>query len=137
MTGHTRPERTYDRPLLDKLGVKPGARVALLGVEDAAFREELALRTGEITEGWPEPDSDVVFLEANDVGRLSDLFELRRRIAPDGAIWIVSRKGKAATLRDIDVIEAAKSAGLVDNKVVSFSRTHTALRLVIPRAERG
>ena len=36
----------------------------------------------------------------------------------NGAIWVVSRKGKAATLRDVDVIEAAKDARLVDNKVV-------------------
>jgi hypothetical protein len=49
----------------------------------------------------------------------------------------VSRKGKAATLRDVDVIEAAKAVGLVDNKVVSFSPTHTALRLVIPVARRA
>jgi hypothetical protein len=49
---------------------------------------------------------------------------------------VVSRKGREATLRDVDVIEATRSAGLVDNKVVSFSPTHTALRLVIPRALR-
>ena len=54
----------------------------------------------------------------------------------NGAIWVVSRKGKAATLRDVDVIDAAKDARLVDNKVASFSATHTALRLVIPVALR-
>ncbi len=31
---------------------------------------------------------------------------------------------------------AAKKAGLVDVKVVSFSATHTALKLVIPVARR-
>ena len=54
----------------------------------------------------------------------------------NGAIWVVSRKGKAATLRDVEVIEAAREARLVDNKVASFSATHTALRLVIPVALR-
>jgi hypothetical protein len=48
----------------------------------------------------------------------------------------VSRKGKAATLRDIEVIAAAQEHGLVDNKVVSFSARRTALRLVIPVALR-
>ena len=57
---------------------------------------------------------------------------LAGRIRPNGAIWVVSRKGKAATLRDVDVIDAARNARLVDNKVASFSPTHTALRLVIP-----
>ena len=36
----------------------------------------------------------------------------------------------------MEVIEAAKASGLVDNKVVSFSATHTSLRLVIPLALR-
>jgi len=39
-------------------------------------------------------------------------------------------------IREIDVINAGKSAGLVDNKVARFSETHTALRLVIPLANR-
>ena len=43
-----------------------------------------------------------------------------------------SRKGRTATLRDVEVIAAAREAGLVDNKVASFSETHTSLRLVIP-----
>jgi len=54
------------------------------------------------------------------------------RIVANGAIWVVSKKGKARSLDDTDVIAAAKRAGLVDNKVVSFSDTHTALRLVSP-----
>jgi hypothetical protein len=41
-----------------------------------------------------------------------------------------------AKIKDVDVIAAAKAAGLVDNKVVSFSETHTALRLVIPVDQR-
>jgi len=49
---------------------------------------------------------------------------------------VVSRKGKAATLRDVDVIDAARASGLVDNKVASFSATHTSIRLVIPVALR-
>jgi hypothetical protein len=48
----------------------------------------------------------------------------------------VSRKGKAATLRDVEVMAAARDHGLVDNKVVSFSASRTALRLVIPVALR-
>ena len=71
-----------------------------------------------------------------DRAQLAPLAELATRIRPNGAIWVVSRKGKAATLRDVDVIGAATASGLVDNKVASFSATHTALRLVIPVALR-
>jgi hypothetical protein len=129
-------ERVYTTPLLDKLGVKPGSRVAILGVDDADFRSLLADRTTDITHGQPKPGTDLVFLAADSLDQLLRIGHLQRSLKPNGAIWVVSRKGKAATLRDVDVIDAAKSVGLVDNKVVSFSATHTALRLVIPLARR-
>jgi hypothetical protein len=130
-------ERVYTTPLLDKLGVKPGCRVAIVGVDDEAFRSELAERTHDVTDDRPKPDTDLIFLAADSIGDLMRLRELRRSLRPNGAIWVVSRKGKAATLRDVDVIDAAKAANLVDNKVASFSPSHTALRLVIPVALRG
>lgn len=129
-------ERTYTTPVLDKLGVRPGARVALVGIGEGWFRELLADRTADVTEGPPLPDTDLVFLAADSSAELATLPFLAARLRPNGAIWVVSRKGKAATLRDVEVIAAAKAAGLVDNKVVSFSETHTALRLVIPVALR-
>ncbi len=129
-------ERVYTTPLLDKLGVRPGMRVALIDIEDDAIRPLLADRTSDLTEGWPEPDTDIVLLGAESIADLARLEELATRIRPAGAIWVVSRKGKTATLRDVEVMAAGKSAGLVDNKVVSFSATHTALRLVIPVARR-
>ncbi|TME82604.1 MAG: DUF3052 family protein [Chloroflexi bacterium] len=129
-------ERTYTRPLLDKLGVRPGARVAILDVEDPSFRGLLASRTSDVTDGQPKPDTDLIFVAADSIDELLPLRELRGSIVPNGAIWVVSRKGKAARIRDTDVMAAARSAGLVDNKVVSFSDTHTTIRLVIPRADR-
>jgi hypothetical protein len=125
-------ERIYTTPLLDKLGIRPGMRVALLDIEDAEIRPLIAERTSDLTEGWPEPESDIVLLGAETLDALAPLEALAARIRPNGAIWVVSRKGKTATLRDTDVIDAARAAGLVDNKVASFSSTHTSLRLVIP-----
>jgi hypothetical protein len=138
-------ERVYTAPLLDKLGVRPGMRVAIVGdLEDAdeilddagPFRTRLAERTSDITDGRPKPDSDIVFLAADTTEELGPLAELRTRIRPNGAIWVVSRKGKAATLRDIEVMAAAREHGLVDNKVVAFSARRTTIRLVIPVALR-
>ncbi len=135
MAGARDPERVSTRPLLDKLGVKPGARVALVGV-DGSFREILAERTDDVTEDRPAPDTDLIFLAADSLDELGALADLRKRLRPEGGIWVVSRKGTQATLRDVDVIAAAIAHGLVDNKVVSFSDTHTSLRLVIPRSMR-
>jgi len=124
------------RPLLDKLGIRPGARVAVIDIDDFGFRGLLAERTDDITDGEALPESDLIFLGVDDGVALLQLPLLRARIVPNGAIWVVSRKGKSATVRDIEVIEAARTIGLVDNKVVAFSPTHTSLRLVIPLALR-
>ena len=134
-------ERVYTAPLLDKLGIRPGMRVAIVGDLDAdpeagAFRRLLADRTRDVTDGPPKPDTDIVILMADSTDELEPLADLRARIRPAGAIWVVSRKGKASTLRDVEVMAAAKERGLVDNKVVAFSAERTSIRLVIPRALR-
>jgi hypothetical protein len=129
-------ERVYTTPLLDKLGVKPGMRVAVIDIDDPGFIETLGGRTYDITFGPPPPGTNLIFLGADTIEELERIGALRSALVPNGAIWVVSRKGKAATLRDVDVIDAAKSVGLVDNKVASFSATHTAVRLVIPVALR-
>jgi Protein of unknown function (DUF3052) len=130
------PEVVYTRPLIDKLGVAPGARVALIGIDDQVFRRALVERTQDITEGDPLPATNLVFLGLEDGAGLGRLPALRERIVANGAIWVVFRKGKAGTIRDIEVMAAGKSAGLVDNKVVSFSAERTSIRLVIPVALR-
>ena len=129
-------ERVYTQPIIEKLGVRPGLRVALLGVTDGPFLAALAALTDDVTNGAPLPDTDLVFLAADSLEELAPLVDLRRSIKPAGAIWVVSRKGKAATLRDVDVMAMGRAAGLIDNKVVAFSDTHTSLRLVIPRNQR-
>lgn len=135
-------ERVYTTPRLDKLGIRPGARVALVGsieAADASFEAELLERAADVSRGDPVPDTDVVLLAAESTAELAPerLHAVAARIRPDGAIWVVSRKGKARTIRDVEVIACGIEAGLVDNKVVAFSPTHTAIRLVIPVARRG
>ena len=129
-------ERVYTTPLLDKLGIRPGMRVALIDVDDPEIRQLIAERTTDLTEGEAKPETDVVLFGAEAPGELAPLKTLASRIRRNGSIWVISRKGKAATLRYDDLLDAAKAAGLVDNKVASFSATHTALRFVIPVALR-
>jgi hypothetical protein len=132
----TRDDTPFTRPLLDKLGVKPDSRVALIGEFPDWFRVLLLQRAEFIAQRAPDQPVDLIFLLADRQTELAALDDLRQRIEQNGAIWVVSRKGKAATLRDVDVISAALDAGLVDNKVVSFSDTHTSLRLVIRLRDR-
>ena len=117
---------------MDKLGVKPFHRISVIGVDDDAFWAQLIDRAPDTMQTRLRKDSDLIFLAADSLSELQQLARLKTYLVSNGAIWVVSLKGKAAKLKDVDVIAAAKAAGLVDNKVVSFSATHTALRLVIP-----
>ena len=111
---------------LDKLGVKPGMRVGVLNLADDALAGELAARgapaVGDLA------NLDILFYGADSPAELDRIPELVTALAEKGALWIASRKGKAATLKDVEVMAAAKAHGLVDNKVVGFSDTLTALR---------
>ena len=71
----------------------------------------------------------------DDRAGLVRLGTLERYLERNGAVWAVFAKGRRE-LRDVDVIRAGVAAGLVDNKVVRFSETHTAFRFVIPLARR-
>ena len=125
------------RSLLDKLGVKAGMRVAVVEVDDPDFRSKLLERTGDVVLGRATSNCDLVFYGTESARGLSRLGALRRALKPNGAIWVVHRKGKGATVRDVEVFAAAKAVGLVDTKVVSFSTTHSAEKLVIPVSQRS
>ena len=130
------PERDYShRTLIDKLGVKPGQRIAVLGVEDAEFLRDLAASVPEYSRGNRISKAKLIFFSAEDREDLSQLKSLSRLISKSGGIWVVYPRGQKH-IREIDVINAGKSAGLTDNKVCRFSGTHTALRFVIPLAKR-
>jgi hypothetical protein len=130
------PERDYShRLLVDKLGIKAGQRISVMGVEGAEFLVELTSRVPDYSRGKPAKDADLIFFSAEATQDLSRLKSLARSIQKSGAIWVVYPKGQKH-IREIDVIAAAKSAGLIDNKVCSFSTTHTALRLCIPLEKR-
>lgn len=111
---------------LDKLGVKPGMRVAVLHVADEALADELTARGAEPADGLK--DLDILFYAADSAAELSLIGELVPALNDKGALWVVSRKGKDAAVKDVEVMAAAKSFGLVDSKVVGFSETLTALR---------
>jgi hypothetical protein len=124
-----------DRPLLDKLGVKAGSRVVVIGVDDPDFRRQLSERTQDV-HTQPVAGADLVFFAAADQAELRALSDLRLHIKDNGAIWVVRPKGVLGGLSEPGIIEAALASGLVDNKVVSFSPSKSALRLVIPLSKR-
>lgn len=123
------------RSRIDKLGVKAGMRVAVIGVDDPALRGELEARGAEVTWGKAAAGAQVIFYGANAAKDLERLETLKGRLDPAGAIWIVRPKG-SASISEAEVMARGKAAGLVDVKVVAFSATHTAEKYVIPLAKR-
>jgi hypothetical protein len=121
--------------VIDKLGVKPGQSVAVIGIDDATFARQLQDRAAAVTIGRAPKGSHLVFLGAGATRALGRLATLEKTIARDGGVWVVWPKGRKELTED-HVRAAAKTSGLVDVKVVAFSATHSALKLVIPLARR-
>ncbi len=126
-----RDDTPSTKPLLDKLGVKEGMRIAVLGLDDPAFVELLGTRTGDVYVGRRRVGLDQLYARFD---RREDLVRLRTHkdfIERDGAIWALRPKGsKAVHIHENDVRDAALDAGLVDVKVVSFSTELSAMKLV-------
>jgi hypothetical protein len=112
------------------LGLKPGLAVRLAGQFDPGFLEEVR---GSAVDG--EAQADLVFLAAATRRDLARVVKLKGWLKPAGALWVVYPKGVPA-IRETEVLQAGRAAGLKDTKVVSFSATQTALRFVIPVGER-
>lgn len=126
----------YPRSRLEKLGVKDTFVVSVIDVEDDSFDRELRGRAAKIVSGRkPHAGSDMIVYGVTAKPDLDRLTALRGSIVPAGAIWVLWPKGRKE-LREDDVRNAALAQGLVDIKVMSFSEALSALKLVIPVAQR-
>jgi hypothetical protein len=77
----------------------------------------------------------MVFLGVEEPDHMLQLPALKEMIARDGAVWVVYRKGRK-DFNENDVLRLGLESGMVDNKVVRFSDTHSATRFVIRKHER-
>jgi hypothetical protein len=125
----------HPKSRIEKLGVKPGAKVSLLGLFDAEFLRELASLTKSVSRGDAASDSEWIFFTADAKDDLARLPKISKAMEGAAALWIVYPKGQKQ-ITENDVLAAGRKAGLKDVKVVGFSATHTALKFVIPLAER-
>lgn len=123
------------KSLVQKLGVKLGQRVALVGLDGDPLVEQLRAAGIAIDAGKPKKGSDVIFAAVTTRKDLTRLPALKSCLAPDGALWIIRLKGNAEA-GESDVRAAAHAAGLVDVKVVRVSETQTGDKFVIPVAAR-
>jgi hypothetical protein len=108
---------------LDKLGIKSGMKLRVVGELEPEFLNEAAACGAVVNGSAP----DLVFLGAKKPVDLGRIARLAAGMRAGAALWVVYPKG-IEDIREIDVIRAGRAAGLKDTKVASFSPTHTALR---------
>jgi hypothetical protein len=122
--------------LFEKLEIGPQSRVAVVDVRDPLFLTALRERAASVAEGRVPGGSPIIFFGAETRDALRKIHLLRARLTDAGVLWVVRPKG-SKTISEADVLDALRTAGLVDTKVVAFSKTHTAHKAMIPVELRG
>ncbi|MGB7439073.1 MAG: hypothetical protein WBR26_13370 [Candidatus Acidiferrum sp.] len=130
-----RDKIAHPKSLLDKVGVKPGATVSLIGEFPADFIASLEKQGAVVSRGKPAKQPSSVFFLANTKEYLKGLRPVIPYIQDSTALWLVFPKGQK-DVTEHDVRASGLKGGLVDIKVVSFSATHTALKFVLPKSKR-
>lgn len=127
-------------PLPKKLGIKEGARLALLDAPDG-FDDDLApLPDGVTVLRRLATDIDVAVLFVTERRRLEQRFDaVAKAVYPAGGFWVAWPKKASKVASDLteDVLrEVALPRGLVDNKVCAVTDVWSGLRLVWRRENR-
>ncbi len=129
------------KPLVKKLGIKSGFRVALLGTP-ADYLELLGELPADATIERELAGVDYDFVQAFYVWRAdyeADFPRLKAAIRKSGMIWISWYKKAAKMPTDIseDVVrDVALAGGLVDVKVAAIDAQWSGLKLVYRRKDR-
>lgn len=131
-------ERDYSqRTVVQKLGIKPGARVEIAGEVGRSLRSEVkdALGRGLVRSG--ELDGAIVGVDSLETAP-ETILRYRARLRDSGYLWVVTRKrGHDDYVDQMKLVPIAKKLGLIDNKTCSIDEGHSGIRFVVPRALRG
>ena len=121
-------------PLARKLGVKEGARVALLGAPDGFDAKLAPVPDGVRVLRRLGPDLDVVVLFVTERRDLERRFAAAAEaVRPAGGLWVAwpKRSSKVPTDLTEDVLrEVGLPCGVVDNKVCAVTDVWSGLRFV-------
>ncbi len=123
------------KSVLDKLGVKYGHKVAVVGLRDVEFLAQITERLEKKPASRAGKSCAHVLFALHCVADHAKLASFIASIHPNGGVWAIYERGRRDISED-SIRRAARQAGLVDVKVVRYSDTHGALRLVIPKETR-
>jgi hypothetical protein len=125
----------HPKSRVEKLGVQAQARVSLIGDFAKDFLQELAKLHCRVHSSAAAAHAEWIFVLVESEKDLPAVLKLARKMAGSVGLWVVYPKGRK-DITEGGVISTGRSAGLKDVKVVGFSATHTALKFVIPLADR-
>ena len=127
---------TSGKPVVEKLGIKPGFCIFAAGAPSAYEDIVGKLPAGVTIVAALKPPQDMAHLFAMQArGLAARLRSARDAIAPDGLVWVSWPKkssGIATDLSDVVVRQTALPLGLVDIKVCAIDDTWSGLKFVIP-----
>jgi hypothetical protein len=127
-------------PLPRKLGIKPSARVGLIGAPDGFDQLLDELPDGVAIRRRARGPLDVILAFFTARAALERRFEaLRGALETDGGLWIAWPKRASGVDTDLTenvVRELGLAVGLVDNKVCAIDETWSGLRFVYRLADR-
>jgi hypothetical protein len=122
------------RPLVDKLGIKPGAAIAILNAPTGYDRILGRLPSHVTRKATAARPLDVIQFFTKDRRELERKFAaLARALAPAGMLWISWPKQASGVATDLteDVIRAVGLGhGLVDVKVAAVDEVWSGLKFV-------
>lgn len=123
----------YGAPLPQKLGIKPGIRLGVIGAP-RGFEEALGGLDGvRVVRSARGPLSLIVAFFYARARLQRRLPALCASLEPSGGLWVAWPKRASGVASDLDenvVRELGLAAGLVDNKVCAIDETWSGLRLV-------
>jgi hypothetical protein len=128
-------EKDYSgTPLYKKLGIKEGARVALVGAPAGARDLLEPLPPGVTVSTRATKDVDVILCFASKTKDLVARFEkLVAALASDGGLWVGYPKKSSSLVTDLtfqSVQDIGLEAGLVDNKSCAIDDDWSGVRFV-------
>ena len=128
------------KPLVQKLGIKPGFCIFVDGLSVAYADVVGQLPDGVRIANTAKAPLDMVHVFATEAkGFAVKLRSYRKAIAPDGMIWASWPKKASGVVTDVTetlVRETALANGLVDIKVCAVDHVWSGLKLVIPVKDR-
>ena len=124
------------RSTVQKLGVRPGDRVEIVGDVGPGLRRDVKAASGRGLVRSGELDGAVVAVDSIDEAH-ETLDEYRPRLRDTGYLWLITRKrGHESYVNQMLLVPGAKQRGMIDNKTCSIDDERSGIRFVVPRALR-